>query len=378
MAHERILLVDDNAVNLKVTSALLTRESYEVVTATSAEQALGLLATFQPQLILTDIRLTGMDGLELARRVKSAPEWRTVPLIALTGMHSPEDERQALAAGCHAFLTKPVAPQVLRDTVRQHLGAVPGASAEMSLEDLIAPLRAQFLSMGAEKCRRLLATLPAAAPPAGAPPFDDRDLRSAFHSWAGAGGTVGFPRVTEKAREAEALLDRPFHQIAAQLRGVMENLLEQFTHSSVGGELHTPEVYPMAAVGASARKPMVLICDDDPVVRGVIQSTLEASGMVCRTADNGHLACAMALTDPFDAIVLDIDMPALDGFQVLDELRRVETTSQLKVMILTARNETADITRGVCHGADDYMIKPFAPAVLVERLKELLAAPVPI
>jgi CheY-like chemotaxis protein len=374
MANERILLVDDNAVNLKVTSALLSRESYEVVTATSAEQALGMLQSFHPHLILSDIFLTGMDGLELARRVKATPEWRTIPLIALTGMHSPEEEHQALAAGFHAFLTKPVAPQVLRDTVRKHLGAVPDTSAELSLEDLIAPLRAQFLSMGAEKCRRLLATLPAAA----APPFDHRDLRSAFHSWAGAGGTVGFPRVTEKAREGEALLDRPFQQIASQLRGVMENLLEQFTNSSVGGELHTTEVQPVAATGASARKPMVLICDDDPVVRGVIQSTLEASGMVCRTADNGHLACAMALTDPFDAIVLDIDMPALDGFQVLDELRRVETTSRLKVMILTARDETADITRGVCHGADDYMIKPFAPAVLVERLKELLAAPVPI
>jgi DNA-binding response OmpR family regulator len=95
--------------------------------------------------------------------------------------------------------------------------------------------------------------------------------------------------------------------------------------------------------------------------------------MVCRTADNGRLAFAMASHDPPDAIILDINMPVLDGFQVLEELRRLEPTRTLKVMLLTARYDPEDITRGVFHGADDYMVKPFDPARLVERLKTLLS-----
>jgi CheY-like chemotaxis protein len=208
-----------------------------------------------------------------------------------------------------------------------------------------------------------------------APLFDDRELRKALHRWAGAGGTVGFPRITEIARQAEALLEQPFDRIAGQLCGLLENLLAQFTSSPAAAGSAAAVANPSVAVDASARKPLILICDDDPVVVRVIQSTLEAGGMVCRTTENGRLACAMALQSPFDAMVLDIDMPALDGFQVLEELRRAEATRHLKVMLLTARHETENITRGVYCGADDYMVKPFDPAQLVERMKVLLAAP---
>jgi len=377
MAHERILLVDDNAVNLKVTTALLSWESYQIATAASAEEALEMIPQVQPQLILTDVRLAGMDGLELARRVKSHPEWRSIPVIALTATPAAEGERWALDAGCDAYLTKPVASPVLREAVRKYLCGKPRPEAVQAVdEEIIAPLRYEFLRSGIERCGQLLAKLPETAPTRTMAPYLDYEgLERALHGWAGVGGTIGFPHITDKAREGEALLKQPLERVSAELRGLMVDLLEQFKRGLQ--ETRSPERVskPVAPPNTAEEKPDILVCDDDPVVLKLIKATLEANGMACRTAHNGRAAFSSARNNPPDAVVLDINMPALDGFQVLDELRRLRTTRRLKVMLLTARQEAEDITRGVYHGADDYMIKPFDPGELVQRIKGLLAKP---
>src|SRR5579872_7148556 len=113
MPGERILLVDDNAVNRKLTGGLLTIDGYQVTTSASAEDALAKISECRPQLVITDIRLTGMDGIEFTRCLRAIPEWKTVPIIALTGLNSDEDRQQATDAGCNAFLSKPVDSQVL-------------------------------------------------------------------------------------------------------------------------------------------------------------------------------------------------------------------------------------------------------------------------
>lgn len=374
MAHERVLLIDDNAVTLRLTRALLELESYEIATASSAEAALETIGEFRPQLVLTDVRLTGMDGLELTRRLRSTAQWRSIPIIAITGLNEPEDERDALSAGCNAWLSKPVQSQVLRSIVREHLNSQTRVSAEPEVvQNLIDTLRVDFLSAGAERCRRLLAMLPQLAPERSlAQLFDYRELHKALHDWAGAGGTFGLPRITEKAREAEALLKQPLDQVVMALRSALESLLEQFTYPppSPQGAAAESESQP-----ATEQKPEILVCDDDPLAAAVIKATLEAYGMNCRIADNGTLAVAMASGRRTDAIILEVDLPELDGIRVLDELRGVESMHDLKVMLLTARYESEDIARGVEHGADDYMAKPFDPAALVERIKTMLAMP---
>jgi CheY-like chemotaxis protein len=372
MARERVLLIDDNAVTLRLTRALLELGGYEIATAASAETALETIGEFRPQLVLTDVRLTGMDGLELTRRLRSTAEWRSIPIIAITGLNEPEDEREALSAGCDAWLSKPVQSQVLRNLVRQHLNSQAHIPTEPEVvQNLIATLRVEFLRAGAERCRRLLAMLPVVEPQRSlAQLFDYRELRKALHDWAGAGGTLSLPRITEKAREAETLLKQPLELVALALRSTMESLLEQFTSPLPRSQGATVE-----PDSPPAQKPEILVCDDDPLVAAIVKSTLEAYGMNCRTSGNGTLAVAMACNHRTDAIVLEVNPPVVDGIQVLDELRSVESTRNLKVMLLTARYEAEDIARGVEHGADDYMAKPFHPAALAERVKTMLAMP---
>jgi len=105
---ERILIVDDNPVNLKLARVLLTVEGYDVQTAPDAEQALRVLESFRPQLILMDVQLPGMDGLELTRRLKRDPATRDILICALTAYAMKGDEERARLAGCDGYIAKPI------------------------------------------------------------------------------------------------------------------------------------------------------------------------------------------------------------------------------------------------------------------------------
>jgi CheY-like chemotaxis protein len=108
LSGEPILIVDDNPVNLKLARVLLAAEGYEVRTAIAAEEALEVLGEFRPRLILMDIQLPGMDGLELTRRLKADPRMRDVLIVALTAYAMKGDEERVLAAGCDAYIGKPI------------------------------------------------------------------------------------------------------------------------------------------------------------------------------------------------------------------------------------------------------------------------------
>lgn len=108
MAAEAILIVDDNVTNLKLARILLTSEGYSVRTAVDAEQALATLENFHPDLVLMDIQLPGMDGLELTRRLKASPDTRAIIVVALTAYAMKGDEEKALACGCSGYIAKPI------------------------------------------------------------------------------------------------------------------------------------------------------------------------------------------------------------------------------------------------------------------------------
>ena len=121
MANETILVVDDAPVNLKLTDILLRKEGYKVQTTSDAEQALGLLSTTHPDLMLVDIQLPGMNGLELTRRVKQDARTRDIVVVALTACAMVGDEDKAFQAGCDGYITKPIDADALPLLVAAHI-----------------------------------------------------------------------------------------------------------------------------------------------------------------------------------------------------------------------------------------------------------------
>ena len=108
MAKEKILVIEDNALNLKLVRSLLMLENYEVVEAGNAEAGIELAKSQRPDLILMDIQLPGMDGLSATRQLKADPEVNGIPVVALTAYAMLGDEQKALEAGCVGYISKPL------------------------------------------------------------------------------------------------------------------------------------------------------------------------------------------------------------------------------------------------------------------------------
>jgi DNA-binding response OmpR family regulator len=123
----------------------------------------------------------------------------------------------------------------------------------------------------------------------------------------------------------------------------------------------------MAAVEG---RPRILIADDDSTVISLVRMTLENYGMRCESAPDGPAAMAAVRAMKPHAAVLDVNMPGMDGYEVLAAIRAENLP--VRVMLLTARQQEGDVIRGFSLGADDYVVKPFSPMELVARLKRLL------
>jgi two-component system, cell cycle response regulator DivK len=229
MAGEPILIVDDTPVNLKLTRILLVNEGYKVLTAASAEEALELLDSYRPRLILADVQLPGIDGLEMTRRIKGDERTRDTLVVALTAFAMKGDEERAREAGCDGYITKPIETRTLGARIRELLdrgtaSPPPEPAAPKNRETIPAVemqvLRRRFLIEGQETARLLLAELDGAFTVAGA--------ARAVHQWIGTGGLLGYTAIARQAREVEALLhERPVD--TAQVRESLTSLVLAFT-----------------------------------------------------------------------------------------------------------------------------------------------------
>jgi two-component system cell cycle response regulator DivK len=119
--NESILIVDDNIDNLDLTQILLEGEGFQVRVAEDADQALKILETYRPHLILMDIQLPGMDGLELTRRLRLSPALQDVIIVALSAYAMKGDADNARTAGCDGYVTKPINTRTFGDAVRGYL-----------------------------------------------------------------------------------------------------------------------------------------------------------------------------------------------------------------------------------------------------------------
>ena len=508
MSGAPILVVDDAPVNLKLMRLLLTHEGYEVRTAERAEDALQMLSHFRPELILADIQLPGMNGLEMARRVKEDPRTQTIRIVALTASVRKEDRDSAFRAGCEDYISKPIDTTALATRIRELLDRPAAAQTEAtaaSADDacLIASpgmdtLRRRFLEEGAAESRRLLDSLGSA--------FDAARIAWHLHQWVGTAGLVGHPEISSLARQGEDALRRAPLELSP-LRVVLTDLLLSFSELSdrasapipdyvaeatagkrvglVGfaaqsadamcaalervkarprlfhvsddpacgavadcdvvlvhahaetrqsawlqpgapiphavrllftGEQNeltglpsevraraadfivgraeplevlmriafalsrrdsvAPEPLAAASVDPPARPrtavacPRIVLADDDNIVRSLVGTTLQNYGMSCKSADNGLAALSLIRSEQPHAAVLDVQMPVMDGFEVLAAVRAEKIPS--RVIMLTSLGQERDILRGFNLGADDYIKKPFNPFELVARLKRLL------
>lgn len=116
----------------------------------------------------------------------------------------------------------------------------------------------------------------------------------------------------------------------------------------------------------------ILVVDDDPTMVRLINVNLKLNEYEVLEATSGERALEIISQEQLDLIVLDIMMPGVDGWQVLKHIRSREETKELPVILVTAKTQDSDVIRGWELGADEYIIKPFNPLLLVEVIKMVL------
>lgn len=124
---KRILIVEDNELNLKLFRDLLSANGYETLETKDGVEAISLTRNMRPDLILMDIQLPEISGLDITQKIKADPEIKMIPVIAVTAFAMKDDEEKILAAGCEAYISKPISIEHFMNTVKQFLNDSVGA-----------------------------------------------------------------------------------------------------------------------------------------------------------------------------------------------------------------------------------------------------------
>jgi two-component system response regulator MtrA len=190
----------------------------------------------------------------------------------------------------------------------------------------------------------------------------------------GAGGSV--PVAECLALGATRYIEKPFSPKdvasaadAALRESDMQSWLDGFVQAQRAPAATPDEVAP----DATAREtPVVLLAEDDPLVSMLVRDRLKRAGMEVVHVEDGRKALDAARQQQFSCAILDVKLPALDGFALLAELRKDPRHARLPVAMLTAMGQEKDVMRGFELGADDYIVKPFSPRELAARIQRLV------
>lgn len=360
MAAEPILIVDDNLMNLKLARVLLEGEGHEVRTAVDSEQAWAVLKDFHPRLILMDIQLPGMDGLELTRLLKADPATRDTVVVALTAYAMKGDEEIARSAGCDGYITKPIDTRTFPGQVQQYLApqAAPKPVVDSGdYQDLLTELRNNFLAEGQEESRRLIDSLDSH--------FDVSSARRISHRWAGIAGTLGFPQISHTALDTETLLEKSMVEIAGELRTKLEELAQLFA-DGVRGKLELPV---FSAEKDLSGKRFALIGFEQAEASRIARA-LEASQAFTRAMPAAEAAPGSQVLLPFDLVIVSVSAQNVrSAWTQLDAL----ASNTKPLLFVGSREMLLELTTAVQERAQDFLIAPWDPEEVVLRTCRILA-----
>lgn len=117
----------------------------------------------------------------------------------------------------------------------------------------------------------------------------------------------------------------------------------------------------------------ILIAEDEADIRELIKITLSFSGFEVVAAEDGRRALELAQEDSYDLIMMDVQMPHMDGYEACREMKKLPSLRHIPIVFLSAKGQSSEVRQGFGAGAIDYMLKPFAPDELITRINQILA-----
>lgn len=358
----RILVVDDEPdIRLLITIAL-EDGGWDVVDADGGAEALRVLeCDSQFEAVLLDANMPGMDGPATSRALRQHPAATTIPVIFLSAAASQMTEALLGELGALAAIAKPFDV----DTLAQQIDAlltnranpVPstGAAAPRHVQEAWEAVR-DGVARDSGKIRDLLRELDTTI----------GNLRRAAHSLAGKAPMVGLGAVGSAGRELEVQLagDEFLFRVHAAAAAVVGAIESAPSDPGIAPSVTTGPTQP----ASSDRRGSLVAIDDDQDLLLLVRGAFEEAGWEVRTAsDETALLQLLEMRTP-DGIMLDVDMPEVNGFELCARLRQRAEFRDVPVLFLTSRSDPKDVATGLALGSEDYLVKPIALPELVTRV----------
>jgi diguanylate cyclase (GGDEF)-like protein len=418
-----MLAVDDDPAIRDAVRALLEPEGLAVTTLDDPMRFWEELERVSPALLLLDVDMPGASGIELCRVLRNDPRWAAVPVIFLTSRRDAATVQEVFAAGADDYLVKPIIGAELvarirtrlerfrlhqalaendsltgvsnRRRSRESLGQLlrmaerfdqPLCLAELDLDHFKQVNDRYGHAAGDAVLRRLGELLTLA--------FRGEDVVA---RWGGEEFVVGlYGMAAEDARQRMAQLLESFREEEFTAEGQAFRLsfsagVAQFPgdgsdidalYRSADEALYRAKsagrdrVFVAGELEPASRHLEVLVVEDDDAIGDLLCSALDTRGYRSQRFDDGARALAALTGDDAelsaDLVLLDVDLPGLDGLAVLAGLQEAGALAQTKVIVLTARTAEAEVLKALELGAFDHVAKPFSVAVLMQKVRRAL------
>ncbi len=409
--HFVVLAVEENPDDAALLELGLDAPDRTIHTASTIAEAEEILRREDVALLLTDLYLPDGDGRTLLAQVRDQDRYKHLPLLVVSGRGTPEIKAECLALGARSFFEKPVDPTAIATAASSSLHGVAKRRLNETTDPLTHLLKRNVIR---DLWERWTFPAPSSVGIIGLDGFRALEERFDHEIADGVLASVGtllrdtVPKGSVAARweESEFLLLCPGLD-RDTTTGLLQKLLErirEITHRDRRGETFrvtasggvveiisgatfddaVEDAYALleeafeaggntlAEVAGPEEVATILVAEDDPLSAGILIHRLEKEGFNVLHFPDGSEALEGALANQISMAVLDVKMPGMDGFELLERLRKVPAYYELPIMMLTSMGREEDIARGFDLGADDYMVKPFSPVEVLARVRRLL------
>ncbi len=407
-----VLAVEENPDDAALLEVALTSADRTVHIVPTGIEAKEILQGEEVALLVLDLMLPDIDGRTILVQTREKERYRELPILIVSGKGAPEVKAECLALGANAFFEKPFDPTAIATAASSSLHR----EAKRRFSTRSDPLT-HLLNRNAirELWERWSFPDPSSIGVIGLDRFRDLEERFDHEVADGVLASMGVllresvPRGSVSARwdESEFLilcpgLDRGtakglLERILAEVRsldhedpkgetfrvtasgGVVE-ILSGSTFDNAVEEAHALLEEAMEGGGNTLAETVspadavtILVAEDDPLAAKILLHRLERENFNVLHYPDGAQALDGALSNPIELAILDVKMPGMDGFELLERLRKVPAYYELPIIMLTSLGREEDVAKGFDLGADDYMVKPFSPVEVLARVRRLLS-----
>jgi DNA-binding response OmpR family regulator len=392
---KKILFVEDDPVVLTLYRNRLQREGFEILFAEDGEVALNILSRVRPDLVVLDLMLPKVNGEEVLKYIRSDARLKATPVIILSNAYMADLAQKAMQSGANKGMLKTeCTPTKLLEAIQDVLGCSPlamaaagagksksgksqaeayiaAATAAHADEMSLKAAREEFIKDAPSEVSKIrdhcLGYIKSAALPSGLQRLNS--LYQRVHFLSARAGLAGCKRIALLASAFEALLFEVVFKPSDVTPSVLQTIAQAV--DCLGRLFHNGDT----GLAGLELKAKILIVDDDAVCNYTMVAALKRAHLDPLSVEDPNVAMQMLQANRYDIVLLDINMPVMNGFELCERLRRLPQYKETPVIFITGNGDFQNRAQSILSGGNDLITKPTSPLELVLKTTMHLLQP---